>query len=295
MKIEARAYAKINWLLEVGGIRPDGYHELSTLFQTIDLYDELSVEISDELSLEIVDSPLKPDDSNLVLRAARALKTEIEESGFEPSGARIKLRKKVPIGAGLGGGSSDAAATLIVLNELWSAGLTRRELAVLGAQIGSDVPFFLTGGTAWGTGRGTDIEPIDDIDSPFLLLVNPRIEVSTARAYRAFDELTDNRSGPILTTCSFLSSDQLFTQARNSLEPVVERLYPEVAAVRNRLISLGGDPVMMSGSGATVWARFSSSTQLDSSAGALDSGWLVIKTRALGREEYWRTIMRAIE
>jgi 4-diphosphocytidyl-2-C-methyl-D-erythritol kinase len=293
MKIEARAYAKINWLLEVGGVRPDGYHELCTLFQTIDLYDELVIESEERLLLEIEgNSLLETDESNLVLRAARAL---LLETGQRDLGARIFLKKQIPLGAGLGGGSSDAATTLLALNELWGCRFDRGRLAAIGARIGSDVPIFLTGGTAWGRGRGTEIEPVRDVEAPYLLLVNPRIEVSTASAYRAFDELTGDDPPHILTTCSFLTDDQMFTQTHNSLAGVVGKLYPEVAAVEERLKRLGGEPVLMSGSGATVWARFTSGAQLSSAATALENAdWLIIKTRALGRDEYWGSILTAI-
>src|SRR5438105_2244026 len=122
MRIEARAYAKINWLLDVGRARQDGYHELCTLFQTIDLYDEITIERSDKLSLELIGqgSPsVKADDSNLVLRAAWALQNRFEQSNRKLPGARIHLKKQIPVGAGLGGGSSDAATTLIALDEFW--------------------------------------------------------------------------------------------------------------------------------------------------------------------------------
>jgi 4-diphosphocytidyl-2-C-methyl-D-erythritol kinase len=213
----------------------------------------------------------------------------------ETPGARIRLKKQIPLAAGLGGGSSDAAATLIALNELWESGLPRERVAELGAEIGSDVPFFLTGGTAWGMGRGTEIMPIDDVEAPSLMLVNPLIEVSTAAAYRAFDGLTEIAPARILTTCSFLNDDALFKQAHNSLAPVVGRLYPVVAEVEAKLKELGGSPVLMSGSGATVWARFSSAEKRSAARSALEkTGWLVIETRALGRSEYWRSIVTVI-
>lgn len=293
MKIAARAYAKINWILSVGGLRPDGYHDLVTLFQTVDLYDELELAPATELSLEIVDnrSGLKTDETNLVMRAARALRQALSTA----AGAAIRLKKRIPMGGGLGGGSSDAAATLVALNELWRGGLTRAQLAEIGAQLGSDVPFFLTGGTAWGRGRGTEIVPVDDIEAPFLLLVNPRLEVPTPAAYREFDRLTSAQALDILTTCSFSSADSMFAQAHNSLSPAVARLAPVIPVVEARLAELGGCPVLMSGSGATVWARFATQRQCAEAATALaGSGWLVIETRALGRDEYWRAIINAV-
>jgi 4-diphosphocytidyl-2-C-methyl-D-erythritol kinase len=299
MRLQARAYAKINWILDVGALRADGYHELSTLFQTIDLYDELDIEPADHLSLEIIGAAgaLPADETNLVMRAARALQHILIDKSQTPRalGAHIKLNKKIPMAAGLGGGSADAAAALIALNQLWQADLTRHQLAELGAQLGSDVPFFFTGGSAWGSGRGIEIAPIDDIAAPYLLLVNPGVAVSTAAVYREFDRLTNVETAPILKTCSFLTADMLFAQARNSLASVAATLCPVIACVEEKLKELSGQPVLMSGSGATVWARFLTAAQLQSAAEALKpSGWLIIKTAALARDEYWRSIVTTV-
>lgn len=285
MRLAMRAYAKINWLLDVGGLRPDGYHELSTLFQTIDLYDELFFESDSQISLTLTESAtnLKTDESNLIVRAAKLLQQHVAGA----QGAKILLNKAIPMGGGLGGGSADAAITLIALNQLWQSGLSNEQLADLGAQLGSDVPFFFIGGTAWGTGRGTEIIPIDDIEVPHLLLVNPNVEVSTAKVYQGFDLLTKSTELHTLPPCSFSGTEELFAQVCNSLAPVAQNLCPVIAEVETQLQTLGGNPVLMSGSGATVWARFSTAAELTTAAEALGArGWLVIPTRALMRQEY---------
>ncbi|MBL8149298.1 MAG: 4-(cytidine 5'-diphospho)-2-C-methyl-D-erythritol kinase [Blastocatellia bacterium] len=336
--IVAKAFAKINWLLDIGSLQPDGYHDLFTIFQTIDLFDDIYFKNSDSLTLSVVGQDQKPLDigsleSNLVYKAALQLKAHLEsryrdsrkESGS--LGAEIVLRKRIPVAAGLGGGSSDAAATLIALNKLWDGSLTPAELATLGAELGSDVPFFIYGGTAFGKGRGIEIEKTRDVEAPYLLLVNPRVEVSTVRAYQAFDQLTRNGLLNILPSCSFTNDDQLFSQVRNSFSTVVKNLHPEIGEVEQVLTEVGGDPVLMSGSGATVWAKFNSAQQLSEAAQAVqnystnrlskkaeddrvdreskgdkknrnekeDAQWLIIKTRAIGRDEYFNSMLTELK
>lgn len=287
--LKARAYAKINWILDVGPRRADGYHDVSTLFQTVSLYDQLWFEPSSSLSLSVEGATLPPDDSNLVLRAAQALQRLLQRRGIEGLGASIRLEKRIPMAAGLGGGSADAAVTLLALNRLWNADLDLDTLLALGAQIGSDVPFFLYGGTAWGSGRGTEINPIEDISVPYMLLVNPGVAVSTSQAYRRFDELTNCLGDSILPTCSFSGSKQLFEQVRNSLSKAAHGLRSEIVEVEEQLKSLGADPVMMSGSGATVWAVFDSAERRRH---ALDliSG-VAIPVSTISRDEYLRSVL----
>ncbi len=297
MKLRARAYAKINWLLEVGALQPNGYHDLNTLFQTIDLYDQLLIEPAEQLSLEIStvnNSPpamLKADASNLVLRAAHLLQKHLAIR----SGAQIHLYKQIPLAAGLGGGSADAAITLLALNKLWQTQLSHKELSTLAAELGSDVPFFLSGGTAWGRGRGTEIEPVADVVAPYLLLVNPGIEVPTPRAYQEFDRLTKTQPLNILAACSFSKYLDIFTQARNSLTMAVTTLYPVIKEVEKELTALGAEPVLISGSGATVWARFTSGTQRQAAVAALSQReWLVIETQTVTRDSYLSSIISVI-
>jgi len=179
VKVSTLAPAKINWTLEVLGRRPDGYHEVRTVLQTVDLCDRVRVSLAAELELVLAGpvgqagAPLTgvPPSENLAYRAAALLR---DRAGGRSLGARIELEKAIPAGAGLGGGSSDAAATLRALDRLWGLSLPPAELACLGAQLGADVPFFLFGGTALGRGRGDEVTPLPNVASQRFLLVVPR-------------------------------------------------------------------------------------------------------------------------
>ncbi|MCS6886102.1 MAG: 4-(cytidine 5'-diphospho)-2-C-methyl-D-erythritol kinase [Acidobacteriota bacterium] len=278
----ARAYAKINWILDVGGLRADGYHDVSTLMQTVSLYDKLYFEKDTRLSLQTT-CALPTDESNLVIRAARLLQAK-SGSYF---GARIKLEKHIPIAAGLGGGSADAAVTLIALNQLWQLELGLDQLAEVAAKLGSDVPFFLYGGTAWALGRGTEILPAEDIRVEHLLLANPGYEISTAEVYSRFDLLTNSQGDIILPTCSFFSKNELFKQVRNSLSRVVQELKPQIATLEQRLKHLGAQASGLSGSGPTVWAAFADNKQRRKAAEALRlESFKVFEVSTISRSEY---------
>jgi len=172
--------AKINWTLEVLGRRPDGYHELRTVFQTVDLADTLTFEpLQDGIVIECDHPEVPTDERNLVWKAANLVQ---ERAGIK-SGVRIRIIKRIPTAAGLGGGSSNAAVTLLALLELWRLEIPWTELLVIGARIGADVPFFLLGGTGLGVGRGDEVYPLAGIDAPFMLLVNPGILIPTREVY----------------------------------------------------------------------------------------------------------------
>lgn len=295
MIINARAYAKINWLLEVGSLREDGYHELSTLFQTIDLYDELTFSLAKDVSLKIIDpnfsANLPIDNKNLVIKAANLLASELDRK----QGVSIELKKSIPLGGGLGGGSADAAITLLALNQLWKANLSQEKLLSLAAMLGSDVPFFILGGTAWGKGRGIDIAPQQDLDAPYLLLVNPRQEVATSRVYSEFDRLTNKGQMSTLATYFFTSTETLFAKIKNSLSPMAKAICPQIATIETKLTELGAKAVLMSGSGATVWAAFPSALLLEQAFETLNKcEWLVIKSRTISRNEYQQNILKVI-
>ncbi|HKR01010.1 MAG TPA: 4-(cytidine 5'-diphospho)-2-C-methyl-D-erythritol kinase, partial [Pyrinomonadaceae bacterium] len=179
------SFAKINWRLKVLGRRADGFHELRTIFQTVTLHDKLSFAAREDesLSLTSTSSDIPLDESNLILRAAAALR---HRSGIR-KGASIHLEKVIPVEAGLGGGSSNAAVTLLGLAHLWGLRTSRRELTEIGANLGADVPFFLTGGTALGTGLGTEVSPLAEVAAEHLLIVKPEAKVQTAEAYKALN------------------------------------------------------------------------------------------------------------
>ena len=184
MRLTLRASAKINLDLRIGARRPDGYHDLSTVFQTLDLHDTLIVESRrGPFALDGDPSLMPLDSSNLAWRAAAALWQAAGKSGTA-RGARIRIVKRIPAQAGLGGGSSDAAAALVGLNQLWRLRLPLGDLTILAAMLGSDVPFFLVGGTAHGQGRGEQVQPLANLPRRHIVLVLPDFGVSTADAYR---------------------------------------------------------------------------------------------------------------
>lgn len=284
------SFAKINWTLSVPGKRDDGYHELFTVFQTISLHDTITFESSDAglvtLSCDIPE--LASHTSNLILLAARALKTRFPESG----GAAIHLQKTIPYPGGLGGGSSNAATTLIALKRLWDLDISHADLHEIAAEIGSDVPFFLHGGTAIGTGRGENIESIADITAAEMLLVTPGIDVSTGQAFADLnaDALTSEGRDHILTVCrnEARSLDPRRSVLKNDFEASVFAAYPEIARVKQTLLDLGAVNTAMSGSGASVFAVFDNKETRQAAQKALDheSTWRKFAVSTISRAEY---------
>ncbi|HEX8264144.1 MAG TPA: 4-(cytidine 5'-diphospho)-2-C-methyl-D-erythritol kinase [Pyrinomonadaceae bacterium] len=283
------AFAKINWTLRVLGKRPDGFHEICTVFQTVSLADRLTFESASELVLTC-DSPGMPiDESNLVLRAANALREKFSIA----KGARIRLEKRIPSPGGLGGGSSDAAVALIALAHLWEIKTNKNELSEIGAKLGADVPFFLTGGTALGMGLGTEIELLPDVPKTLLLIITPDENVPTGEAYQALGAplLTNEMSKTILEICRFeaKNADFLQTGLHNDFEKTIFRLRPEIARVKSRLLQTGAGGALLSGSGASVFAIFDNN-ELRQQAAALfgrnEPTWRVFECETISRAEY---------
>lgn len=286
------SFAKINLTLRVLGRRADGYHELNTVFQTISLCDELTFSARDDARVELVcDAPahVPCDETNLVLRAARALG---ERYGTSRGGARVELHKKIPAGGGLGGGSSNAAVALVGLARLWQIATERQTLAEIGATLGADVPFFLTGGTALGTGRGTEIHPLADVPLKYLLLITPNINVSTAEAYKSLNApaLTKVLSPANLTVSRVQAeiSGSLHAVVENDFERVVYRLYPEIERARSSLVAAGARGARLSGSGASVFALFDSLDERERAQASLqvEPGWQVFACTTVARATY---------
>jgi 4-diphosphocytidyl-2-C-methyl-D-erythritol kinase len=245
MKLVADAFAKVNRSLVVLGKRPDGYHELDTVFQAVGLTDRLTFEESDLLTLDVDDPSVPGGAENLVLRAARALG---ETAGIRPRAA-ITLEKRIPSGGGLGGGSSDAAVTLLALSALWELDLPLELLSRVGGQLGSDVPFFLHGGTARGLGRGERILPLEDLPPQAVVLVMPPFPVSTPEVFRRLEAPEwDGRAGEEPGAGS--------APDRNALEPAAEALFPALRDVREALERAGATRARLSGSGSTVFGLF---------------------------------------
>jgi 4-diphosphocytidyl-2-C-methyl-D-erythritol kinase len=251
--VRVLAPAKVNLFLEVLGRRPDGYHDLATLMVAVGLFD--SLELADDpsgpmmLTCDHPDLSAGPD--NLVHRAADLIRRRFGIGG----GARLHLRKRIPLAAGLAGGSSDAAATLAGLNRLWRLGLSVAELATLGAELGSDVSFFLTAGAGWCTGRGEVVEPLLPGRPLYLVLVCPPVGLSTAAVYRALTPVEDPVDGRKLKQ-AFVEGDveSLGRLLHNRLQPVAIGLRPAVARLHGLLAEQKPAGVLMSGSGTTVFA-----------------------------------------
>lgn len=253
LSIEARA--KINLGLEVIGKRPDGYHEIRSLMQSIALADRLDFSLAPpgRLTLRCPGSDLPVDEGNLVLRAARLLR---DRTGAD-AGARIVLRKRVPIGAGLGGGSSDAAATLAALNRLWRLRLSMAELEELGSELGADVPFCIRGGTQLAEGRGERLTRLPALPRLAVLIVFPSLPIPTASVYRD-RRLALTPGGPLLRLpyCDMTTRRGVvdcITKLRNDLEPVVVMRHPRVGRIKREIGALVPAVVRVSGSGSSLF------------------------------------------
>ncbi|HKC64837.1 MAG TPA: 4-(cytidine 5'-diphospho)-2-C-methyl-D-erythritol kinase [Pyrinomonadaceae bacterium] len=284
------SFAKINWRLRVLGRRPDGFHELRTIFQTITLHDKLSFTARDDEQLQLTcDSPEIPvDESNLISRAARALLNQFDIR----KGASIHLEKNIPVEAGLGGGSSNAAIAMLGLVRLWQIETSKEELTKIGAQLGADVPFFLTGGTALGTGLGTDVKPINEVTAEHLIIVKPAAKVSTAEAYKLINAraLTKEDSDTIL---SISCADEKFEDSHpyalhNDFEPVIFKMKPEIERAKSALIEAGARTALLAGSGSSVFGVFDSGQEQERAFESLreQSSWRIIKCATLARSEY---------
>jgi 4-diphosphocytidyl-2-C-methyl-D-erythritol kinase len=257
MDICEHAHAKINLVLDVAGKRPDGYHELNTVFQSLMLHDTLnfSVNDGDGIVLSCSDPALPAGTENLAWRAAALLK----EYYSVTAGVKISLQKKIPVAAGLGGGSSDAAAVLRGLLRFWRLPVEKRVLYRLAAELGSDVPFCLEGGTSLGRGRGEIIEPLPPLPLFFVVLANPGFALSTARVYSAYKRQHDAlRPDAAAMRDAILRGerDKICTCLANSLESAAFRIAPQIAHLKARMSSAAAS--LMCGSGPTVFTLHSS-------------------------------------
>ncbi|PLT32642.1 4-(cytidine 5'-diphospho)-2-C-methyl-D-erythritol kinase [Bacillus sp. V5-8f] len=253
MKLMEKAPAKINLALDVLFKRPDGYHEVEMVMTTVDLADRIELTENRDGDIRIIShNRFVPDDNrNLAYQAALLLKERFSIN----KGVSIAIEKNIPVAAGLAGGSSDAAATLRGLNRLWDLGLSLDELAVIGAEIGSDVSFCVYGGTALAKGRGEKITHLPAPPKCWVILAKPTIGVSTADVYKRLR--LENAGHPdVLEMLSAIKDhdyNQLCRNVGNILEEVTLPLYPEVANIKDQMKTFGADAVLMSGSGPTVF------------------------------------------
>jgi 4-diphosphocytidyl-2-C-methyl-D-erythritol kinase len=248
------APAKINYLLDVVRKRSDGYHDLRMIMQRVNLCDEITLTLTGTPGVNVTCSskaaPGGP--ANIAWKAARAM---LDRAGSD-AGVNIKIIKNIPVAAGLGGGSSDAASVLIGMNELLKLALTEQELMETGCRLGADVPFFIFKETALAEGIGEKLTPLPKIPKCWILLVNPAVHVSTAWVYRSL-QLTSDRELNKLPKF-FESIDSVVSILSNDLEKVTIPAYPVIADIKERLMSLGAAGSMMSGSGPTVFGIFKS-------------------------------------
>ncbi len=253
MTITVCARAKINLTLDILGKRPDGYHEVEMVMQSIELHDRLVfTPAGDDITLTVEGADLDPGPDNLIVRAAELLR---KLKGIR-DGVRIRLLKAIPVASGLGGGSADAAATLKALNELWGIGLSLPELMGLGAQLGSDVPFCLLGGTALAKGRGERLESLPPCPGLGLVLVKPPFSVSTAAVYRLYKpgpsvRRPDNRA--MIGALRNKDVGGIAQNLANALESVTAGMHPEIEQIKTKLTGAGSPGVLMSGSGPAVF------------------------------------------
>lgn len=287
-----RAFAKINAGLRILAKRPDGYHEIRTIFQTVALHDRLEVTLvghGKEVRVECDDPHLPSGRGNLVYRACELWRQARKFRG----GIRVQLEKRIPAGSGLGGASSDAAAALLGLERLTGDRMDRYSRYKLAARLGSDVPFFLWGGRGLGVGRGEEVYPLPDLPRRRCLVVFPGFNVATPDAYReAGRELTKrSRGGKI---CSFGTWSPLplegWGPAENDFERVVFARWPELARLKSQLIRAGAETASLTGSGSAVYALFDSARSLARATKFVPGKWQVFRTRTLSRAEYQRLL-----
>ncbi len=274
------SFAKVNLGLKILRKRDDGFHDLVTIFQTVSLHDTLTFEEHGDLVFAC-DDPSIPKDDNLIVKAAKKL----AERRSVKAGAKIFLEKRIPFPGGLGGGSSNAATALIGLSRLWNIDAVLDEIA---AELGSDVPFFLYGGTACGTGRGTDIEPLEDSDLRYMLIVTPDIDVSTRKVFEDLDVRSLTSGDPKSILLNYRFGHDGTKMLENDLEATVFALHPEVGSIKHELRNLGATAALMSGSGASVFAIFEKEETRQAALKALEQrlNWRTFAVAAISRQQY---------
>jgi len=289
------SFAKINWFLRILGKRDDNFHELCTVFQTVSLHDNLAFSANDEIVLTCNNDKISTNKRNLIVKAALVLRQKYNIK----NGAIIHLEKNIPAPGGLGGGSSNAAIALLGLAALWKIKIRFNELVEIGAELGSDVPFFLFGGTARGIGRGTEVLPIKDLQEKFLLIVTPNVNVSTREAFAGVraSRLTNEASKSILQICQSEAEalDLRHTNLKNDFEANVFAFEPEIKRVKEKLLELGAIQALMSGSGASIFAIFEKQETRQATLKALDeeNDWRKFAVSTISRNEYREALKKA--
>jgi 4-diphosphocytidyl-2-C-methyl-D-erythritol kinase len=281
--MKVRAFSKINLGLEVLKKRDDGYHDIRTLFQSISLHDSIEVDLrsSNKITLDGTDTSISWGKDNLVYKAAYIMK----EQAMTDKGIHIHVQKNIPAGAGLGGGSSDAAVTLLALNKIFGLNLRKDELKEFGRGLGADVPYFFEGGLCIGTERGDEISLIDDLPKLFCLLVLEGTSVSTQSVYKSFGEnLTSRRKESKII--EFLTTRGL-DGLENDLEDTVVQLHPQIENVKNLVMKTNPLLSLISGTGSVVFGLFRSEEKAITAFKKIKKVYPAVLAETLNREEYW--------
>jgi 4-diphosphocytidyl-2-C-methyl-D-erythritol kinase len=303
------SFAKINWSLQILGKRPDGYHEVRTLLQTISLHDDIHFELNSDgaISLSCAEPDIPTDKENLIVRAAYALKKRYKVD----QGARIRLEKRIPAMAGLGGASSNAAVSLLALSHLWSVKAAAPEFLEIAADLGSDVPFFLLGGRALATGTGATVSALSDKadnDVQYLIVITPNVGVSTAKAYAALGSpsLTTRNADPILSSSRNEANsrqsqpwplhdewkNRLRDNLKNDFESVIFDIEPEIRRTKETLLQAGALGALLAGSGSSVFGIFAGREDQRRAVNEikLEAGWRIFPCVTVSRNEYLRAV-----
>ncbi|MBV6322955.1 4-(cytidine 5'-diphospho)-2-C-methyl-D-erythritol kinase [Duganella violaceipulchra] len=277
------APAKLNLFLHVNGRRADGYHLLQTVFQLIDHGDTLHFELRDDHQIRrVTELPGVPEESDLIIRAARLLQADVlRRTGALPPGVNIAIDKVLPMGGGLGGGSSDAATTLMALNHLWQAGLSKEALMALGLPLGADIPFFIFGQTAFAEGVGEAMRPVKAPDC-WYVVIEPGVAVPTAAIFCS-EHLTRDTPVVIITDFSSHLENRIGLKGfgKNDLQQVATKLFPPVAEAIEWLGAYGD--ARMTGSGACVFSAVATENEADAVLAKVPAKWKAWKAKALDR------------
>jgi 4-diphosphocytidyl-2-C-methyl-D-erythritol kinase len=292
------SFAKVNWSLHILGKRPDGYHEVRTLLQTISLHDVIHFEVSEEKEILLAcnEPSIPTDDQNLVVRAAYALKERFNIG----NGVRIRLEKRIPAKAGLGGASSNAAVSLLSLAYLWNVAASAPMLLEIAASLGTDVPFFLLGGSALATGTGSTISSLPDSDIQHLIVITPNAGISTAEAYGAVSSsaLTTMNADPILSSSRgeanlrrslpWRTTNDWKHELKNDFESVIFDIEPEIRRAKKSLLQAGALGALLAGSGSSVFGIFSDEETQQRTLKEIqaEAGWRIFPCVTVSRNEY---------
>jgi 4-diphosphocytidyl-2-C-methyl-D-erythritol kinase len=295
-QIALRSFAKINLGLQVVGKREDGFHEIRTVFQTVELHDRLQIRLvrGHEIEFESNHAALHPVD-NLVVKAITALNRFLRLK----QGCRVQLEKRIPLGSGLGGGSSNAAAAILGMKKLLNLDVPTRLLFEMGGLLGSDVCFFFVGGTALGVGRGAEVYPLTEHPESYVLLIVPTASVSTKQAYARVRLPLTKQSGKsmIPVFCSgYLDSLDGNKLLENDFEKVVFCDFPELKRIKRELLRLGASGAGLTGSGSALFGLFESELKLLKARDRVASDdFYFIETKTLQRHQYWNCLVESLQ